>query len=185
MATSPALEESPVLSEVKPAKMPLVPLILAMVTAVFVSVASMGGAMFYLVHSGRLPIQKGLLVEAKPSASAPPPAAHSMVLESMVANLMDAGGATYLKMALTLRIADDPLAKGAAAKEEKPGKGISDSEAAVRDTVLTVVGRQTADELLAPGGKEHLKSQLKAALAERNPELKVMDLYFTDFLVQR
>jgi flagellar FliL protein len=185
MATSPALEESSAIVEMKPAGMPLVPLILAMVAAVLVSVATMGGAMFYLVRSGRLPIQKGLVVEARQVASTPPPAAHSMVLESMVANLADAGGATYLKMALTLRIADDPLGKNTPAKEEKPSKGISESEAAVRDTVLTVVGRQTAEELLASGGKEHLKSQLKAALAEHTPELKVMDLYFTDFLVQR
>jgi flagellar FliL protein len=165
--------------------MPLMPLILAMVAAVFVSVLTMGGAMFYLVRSGRLPVQKGLAVEVRPAASAPPVAAHSMVLEPMVANLADAGGATYLKMALTLRIADDPLAKGTPAKEEKPAKGISDSEAAVRDTVLMVVGRQAADELLASGGKERLKSQIKAALAEHNPDLKVMDLYFIDFLVQR
>lgn len=185
MATSPALEESPTIVKVKPAGMPLVPMILAMVATVFVSVATMGGAMFYLVHSGRLPIQKGLVVESKPAASIPPAAAHTMVLDSMVANLADAGGTTYLKMALTLRIADDPFEKSSPAKEEKAAKGISDSEAAVRDTVLTVIGQQTAETLLASGGKEHLKSQLKAALAEHIPELKVLDLYFTDFLVQR
>jgi flagellar FliL protein len=57
--------------------------------------------------------------------------------------------------------------------------------AAVRDTVLMVLGRQTADGLLAVDGKEHLKSELKAALSERNTDLKVKDVFFTDFLVQR
>ena len=57
--------------------------------------------------------------------------------------------------------------------------------AAVRDTVLTVLGRQTADGLLAADGKEHLKAELKSAIAEHNPDLKVKDVFFTDFLVQR
>ena len=48
-----------------------------------------------------------------------------------------------------------------------------------------VVGRQTAEGLLAPEGKEHLKKELRVALAEHNPELKVLDLYFIDFLVQQ
>jgi flagellar FliL protein len=55
----------------------------------------------------------------------------------------------------------------------------------VRDTVLMVVGHQTAEGLLALDGKERLKAELKTALAEHNPELKVVDIHFTDFLVQR
>jgi len=38
---------------------------------------------------------------------------------------------------------------------------------------------------LASGGKEHLKVELKSALAEQNAKLKVKDVFFTDFLVQR
>ena len=59
------------------------------------------------------------------------------------------------------------------------------SVAEVRDTVLAVLGRQTADGLLAADGKGRLKVELKAALAEHNRDLKVMDVFFTDFLVQR
>jgi flagellar FliL protein len=51
--------------------------------------------------------------------------------------------------------------------------------------VLTVVGQQTADNLLAANGKERLKAALKSALAEHNANLKVTDLFLTDFLVQR
>ncbi len=165
--------------------MPLASLIVAMVVAVFVSVALLGGAIFYVVHTGKLSLLKPVGTEGKPAAIAVVPPSHIMALEPMVANLADAGGAAYLKVALTLRIADETIKKGSAAKEEKPGKGITDAEAAVRDTVLTVVGQQTSDQLLAPGGKEQLKSALKVALAGHNPELKVMDLYFIDFLVQR
>ncbi len=70
-------------------------------------------------------------------------------------------------------------------EKSKRDKGTDDAVAAVRDTVLSVLGRQTADGLLAADGKEHLKAELKTALAEHNSDLKVMDVFFTDFLVQR
>ena len=88
---------------------------------------------------------------------------------------------------MTLRVADPVDKKSAAAKDEKgkDAKGADDTGAAVRDTVLTVLGRQTAEGLLAADGKEHLKAELKTALSEHNADLKVKDIFFTDFLVQR
>jgi flagellar FliL protein len=111
----------------------------------------------------------------------------AMVLEPLLVNLADAGGSSYLRVALTLRVADVVDKRGAKDNDEKSknDKGTDDAVAAVRDTVLTVLGRQTADGLLAMGGKEHLKTELKAALAEHNADLKVKDVFFTDFLVQR
>jgi flagellar FliL protein len=107
-----------------------------------------------------------------------------MALEPLLVNLADAGGSSYLRVALTLRVADE---KGAKAADEKKGGdgGTSDSMAEVRDTVLMVLSRQTADGLLAADGKEHLKTELKKTFAERSADLKVMDVFFTDFLVQR
>ena len=116
-----------------------------------------------------------------------PTTTRAMVLEPLLVNLADAGGSSYLRVALTLRVADVADKKGAKASDEKSknDKGAEDAVAAVRDTVLTVLGRQTADGLLAADGKEHLKTELKAALAEHNADLKVKDVFFTDFLVQR
>ncbi len=110
-----------------------------------------------------------------------------MVLEPILVNLSDAGGSSYLRVALTLRVADVADQKGANAKNEKSkdNKGADDAVPAVRDTVLNVLGRQTAEGLLAVDGKEHLKAELKAALAKHNADLKVVDVFFTDFLVQR
>jgi flagellar FliL protein len=110
-----------------------------------------------------------------------------MVLEPLLVNLADAGGSSYLRVAMTLRVADAAQGKDAKPKEEKPkdDKENSDAVASVRDTMLTVLGRQTADRLLAADGKEQLKADLKTALAEHNSDLKVIDVFFTDFLVQR
>jgi len=110
-----------------------------------------------------------------------------MVLEPLLVNLADAGDSSYLRIALTLRVVDVADDKASKTKEEKSkdDKGTDDTVAAVRDTVLTVLGRQTADDLLATNGKERLKVELKAALTEHNADLKVKDVFFTDFLVQR
>jgi flagellar FliL protein len=166
------------------AKVPVVPLLIAVVAGVVIATLGVGGVVYYLAHTGRLPMQGGA---AQKTEAIAPTATHVMVLEPLLVNLADAGGSSYLRLALTLRVADVADKKGtkATGEQSKDDKGTEDAVAAVRDTVLTVLGRQTADGLLAADGKEHLKTELKAALAEHNADLKVKDVFFTDFLVQR
>jgi flagellar protein FliL len=165
-------------------KFPLVPLLIAVVIGVVIATLSVGSGVYYLAHTGRLPVQGASTQKTEAVALA---TTHAMVLEPLLVNLADAGGSSYVRVALTLRVADVADKKGARANGEKnkDDKGTDDGVAAVRDTVLTVLGRQTADGLLAANGKEHLKTELKAALAEHNADLKVKDVFFTDFLVQR
>jgi flagellar FliL protein len=166
------------------AKFPIVPLLIAVVVGVVIATLGVGGVVYYLAHIGRLPIQGGA---AQKTEATIPATTHVMVLEPLLVNLADAGGNSYLRVALTLRVADVIDKKGAKANDEKSNndRGTDDAVAAARDTVLTVLGQQTVDGLLAADGKEHLKTELKAALAEHNADLKVKDVFFTDFLVQR
>ena len=192
MATSPtvlASASSPAVPASVPApaaaKFPVIPMLLAVLAGVLITALGIGGVIYYLARTGRLPMQGGTVRKAE---AVVPVTTHAMVLEPLLVNLADAGGSSYLRVALTLRVADASDKKGSQTKDgkSKDDKNASDeTAAAVRDTVLTVLGRQTADGLLAADGKEHLKSALKAALAEHNADLKVMDIYFTDFLVQR
>jgi flagellar FliL protein len=185
MASSPTvLAGTPTSTPPVPAKSPVVPLLIAVVIGVVIAALGVGGVVYYLAHTGRLPMH-GTTVQKTEIAL--PVTTHAMVLDPLLVNLADAGGSAYLRVSLTLRVADVVDKKGAKAKEEKSkdDKSADDAGAAVRDTVLTVLGRQTADGLLAADGKDHLKAELKAALAEHNVDLKVMDVFFTDFLVQR
>ena len=167
-----------------PAKLPIFPLLVAVVTGVMVASLGVGGVVYYLAHTGRLSMQRGTTQKMTVVAAT---VTHVLVLEPMLVNLADPSGNSYLRIALTLRVAD--VSEKNVAKENnektKDDKGGDEAVAALRDTVLAVLGRQTSDGLLAVDGKAHLKAELKAALAEHNTDLKAMDVFITDFLVQR
>jgi flagellar FliL protein len=183
MATSPTVlagaSSAAPASAPAPARFPVVPLLIAVLVGVVIAALGIGGIVYYLARSGRLPVQNAVASKAEPAV---PITTHVMVLEPLLVNLADAGGSAYLRVSLTLRVADAVDKKGAKPKDDKSG---NEAVAEVRDTALTVLGRQTADGLLAADGKERLKAELKAALAEHNADLKVTDVFFTDFLVQR
>ncbi len=183
MATSPPVVQSSSASE--PVKLPIVSLLIAVVLGVVVATLGVGGIVYYLARSGRLPMQGGAAAKAEPVGLT---ATHAMVLEPLLVNLADSGGNAYLRVGLTLRVADVADKRGAKSKDEKSsdGKGGKDVDAAaVRDTALMVLGRQTSEGLLSVDGKERLKAELNAAMAEHNADLKVTDMFFTEFLVQR
>lgn len=143
-------------------------------------VSSIGfcGGLCYFIRTGRLSIQHVAAVKVVPSAML---GTHLVVLDPLLVNLSGDGGSSYLRLSLALRVAD-MSAKDSGAKD---GRSNDDAVAALRDTTLTVLGQQTADDLLATGGKERLKLELKRSLAKNNGSLKITNLFFTDFLVQR
>lgn len=138
-----------------------------------------GGVLYYLARSGRLSMRGSAVVKTAPAAMID---THLMVLDPLLVNLADEGGSSYLRLSMTLQVTDPAAKKDSKAKDDK---GSDDAVAAVRDTALSVLGRQTSDSLLASEGKDRLKLELKKALAEHNAGLKVKELFFTDFLVQR
>ncbi len=159
-------------------------MMLAMLAAGVIAVAGCGGVLWWLAKSGKLGMPTGVpKVEA---ATVPePPKTHLVALEPLLVNLADDGGHSYLRVGMSLRVEDKPPVKGAKAEEPGKGKPVNEFEADERDAALTVMGRETAAELLAPDGKEQLKKALQVALKQRVSEVKVQDVLFTEFLVQR
>lgn len=184
MATSSPLPDvAPNMPSANPAasesKRSIASLLLAAVAGAVIASAAFGGALYYLARSGRVSLRKTATVKSVPS---PEIHTHLLVLEPLLVNLADQDGSTYARLSITLQAEDTVPAKDAKSKE---AKGDEDEIAAVRDTALTVVGQQTANNLLAPNGKEDLKAQLLKAFNQNNPGLKVRKILFTDFLVQR
>jgi flagellar FliL protein len=98
-------------------------------------------------------------------------------LESFVVNLSDPNEKAFLRIGLDLGVEKQPT--------KKEGEAIAELTPSVRDTVLGVLTACRADDLLTVEGKQQLKTRLLAGLKERVPELRVHDIYFTEFLVQR
>jgi len=157
----------------------LMTLLVCCAVSVVFAVCGAAGTMVFLARSGRLGTVGASAVTAtakKYSEST----THAKALEPMLINLADEGGHAYLRVGVVLAQEDEP---GPKTKEE--AKPVAGADAAVRDTIFDVLGRQTSTVLLAPDGKEKLKGELMAAIGRQNPELRVKTIYFTDFLVQR
>src|SRR5580698_3121070 len=95
---SPAAATAPVA-----AKFPLIPLLIAVVVGVVVATLGVGGVVYYLVRTGRLLNREGGAHRVEALA---PTATHVVVLDPLLVNLADAGGSSYLRVAMTLRVAD-------------------------------------------------------------------------------
>jgi len=180
MATTPPVIQAKITSD--PVKLPLMPLLIAVVLGVVIATSGVGGIVYYLLRTGKVPI-RAAAATSTPSAAAPLKT-HMVALEPLLVNLADSSRSAFLRMGLTLEIADP--GEGNQEKKNTESKSTpKDTDAALRDTALTVLGRETSERLLAPEGKETVKKELKDALAKRNSGVKVVDLFFTDFLVQR
>ncbi len=166
------------------AKVPVVPLVVAVIVSVLLATAGAGGVLFWAAKKGKLPLGNVKTVEVLVKAE--PVKTKLYALDPLLVNLADDGGRGYLRVALTLKVEDPPPDKNAKPKEEAPkGAPKNEFEAEERDTALTVLGRETTVNLLAPGGKDMMKGKLKSAFAEHDPEAKVVDVLVTEFLVQR
>ncbi len=170
------------------------PLLIAVLASTLLSFAVVGGAVYWLLKSGKLasavPLDKKSAavtssIEEAADAKGPEalPASHVLALEPMVVNLSDADGRSYLRASISLRVADE--AKPKAKEESKADKPDVGASAALRDTTLSVLGAQTAGVLLASGGLDALKKKLRQTYALENRDTHVLDVYVTDLLVQR
>jgi flagellar FliL protein len=117
---------------------------------------------------------------ATKGAAAPAVAASTvnstLQLDSFVVNLQDASGSGYLRVTIELGLA------GAAKEDDKDKQ--STYLPRLRDTILSVLGSRSVDELLTPDGKTKLKADLLDAINARVPDLQCKEIYFTEFLVQ-
>lgn len=111
-----------------------------------------------------------------------PPPEHPKVttvmhLETFVVNLADEDQHTFLRVGVDL---------GLAAEEKKSKEGeASVPTSPIRDVILGVLMATHSIDLGTIEGKQKLKEQLLQKLNERQPQLHVQEIYFTEYLLQR
>ncbi|WP_419806625.1 flagellar basal body-associated FliL family protein [Terriglobus sp.] len=175
------------------AKGGMLSMLLAGLLSSVIAAGAVLGAGTWLLHSGKLmppaAAAKGAAVAPAPSGDAVVkselPPSKVMALEPMVVNLSDAGGRAYLRASISLRLAEETAGKAEKAEGKPDPAAAAGKTAALRDTTLSVLGAQTSDGLLGAGGVPNVKKLLRERYALDNPEVHVLDVYFTDFLVQR
>lgn len=95
-------------------------------------------------------------------------------LDGFVVNLSGASGNGYLRVGIDLGLG----------VELKAGEERAAAIARVRDSILSVLGSRSVEELLSAPGKAKLKDDLLNTIRERVPEIQCQEVYFTEFLVQ-
>jgi flagellar FliL protein len=117
------------------------------------------------------------------SANRAPAARTVLPLENFTVNLADPEEGRFLRATLALGV-DGQLPTIAKAESKQVETGAV-SMATIRDSILTVLSQCTSEQLLTPDGKAKLKADLLNALNRDVPELRVHEVYFTEFIVQR
>jgi flagellar FliL protein len=142
-----------------------------MILLVLIAVGGGGaGAYFYFVKWG------GGAVEAKAAEPEPPPATGIVALEPFVVNLADTGATRFLRVNLSLIVQDEEHAK------ELEENAVD--KARVRSAILELLAQQEAGKLVTPEGKDELKKAIAERIAHAAHELKVVDVLFSEFVIQ-
>jgi len=99
-----------------------------------------------------------------------------LTFEPFMVNLADEGGTRFLKATIALVVEDEAVAK------QLEEAAVVKSR--VRSDILELLTEQQASALVTPEGKESLKSAIKARTAQALESKKVIDVLFSEFVVQ-
>lgn len=155
-------------------------LLIIIVAVLLLVVAGGGGALFLLKKKQADAEDGGSDTHAsakKEHKSETPP--QFLPLDNLVVNLADPGGARFAQIGITLQVTDAHVSD--AVKAYMP---------TVRNSILMLVSRRTADELLLPEGKEKLQKDILDAVREATGmsggkgESPIQAVLFSSFIVQ-
>ena len=142
-------------------KLPIMLIVAALVVALIAGVG-----VFVLKGKGA---RRGGAGENQPTAT--------LALGEFVVNLADSGEIRYAKTTIVLAVT------GAAPSAGGPG-GEGGASPAVRDAVIAVLSSKRFAELVRPGGKEKLKTDIKAAVNKRLEGCQAVEVFFSEFAMQ-
>lgn len=102
--------------------------------------------------------------------------------DPFVVNLADGGDAPHFaKVGVAMRFSklSEPLILPAKGTE----KAHTESDPELRDIVISTLQKHSSSSLSGPGGRNEVKKQIVEAV-NKETELKILDVYYTEFAVQ-
>jgi flagellar FliL protein len=138
-----------------------------------------GGVVLALAGGGYYYKSQAAHAEAEPAheEKAVSPKDRGLVsFDPFVANLADEGGQRFVRVTVQLVVAD---AAQAAEMTEIPVLAMQ-----ARAIILELLSMQLADTLVTPDGKIALRQAIAERVAEALHEIEVVDVLFSDFVVQ-
>lgn len=138
---------------------------LMLILLIFVVILGAGGAGAYFMFLKKGPVGAGAAKEINKPVYYP--------MNTFLVNLADPGAKRFLKVTMELELSSK--------ETEDECKLI---EFQIRDLFLTLLSSQESDGIISPDDKLQLKKRLMNSLNHILTKGKVMDIYFTDFLIQ-
>ncbi len=156
-------------------------LLLIIIILVVLLAAGGGAAYFFLFKKKEAPPpQQGGAQQAAPAPAAAPagpsvPPVKTIIdhLSTFIVNLADQSGSRYLKVTMDLSLSN-----------EEVKKEIEDKMPMVRDTIITILSNKYYNDIATPAGKLTLKRELISRLNVILTKGRILDIYFTEFVVQ-
>lgn len=140
---------------------------------VLLLLAGGGGGAYWFLFRGNA---EAAGADAEPEPEPEVEATGVIPLEPFVVNLADPSGTRFLRVTLSLVVADEGIAKEF--EEEKV------VHMRVRSAILELLAQKQAAELITADGKTALKKEIDEVVEHAAHELEVKDVLFSEFIVQ-
>jgi flagellar FliL protein len=111
-------------------------------------------------------------------------------MSSKIINLVDPTGRKYIRITVVVEVAPDDPTYDTMPEEEKTTyltaftDELNTKMPIMDDTVVTLLSTKTYDDLYTADGKEKLRAEIMDDLSKKLPELHLISIYFTEFVVQ-
>jgi flagellar FliL protein len=111
-------------------------------------------------------------------------------MSTKIINLVDPTGRKYIRLTVVVEFAPDNPEYDSLPAEEKTAylteftDKLNSKMPIMDDAVITLLSTKTYDDLYTADGKEKLRVEIMDDLSRRLPELQIISIYFTEFVVQ-
>jgi flagellar basal body-associated protein FliL len=153
---------------------------------------------FHLVYGTPGPAPSAIpeAIVADPATPSPEPHVYlpgegiMVDMSTKIINLVDPSGRKYIRLTIVVEFAPDNPDFESMPEEEKTAyltkfeEQLNSRLPIMDDTVITLLSTKTYEDLYTADGKERLRAEIMDILSKKLPDLHLISIYFTEFVVQ-